>query len=183
MSVQSNKKILWWSIAGVLATLLVIRSFFIDYNTIPQNGMFPTLPAGSRFFTVKHPYKKTQDVKRGDIIMFTMKAQGNSYPFIWRVIGLPGDTIVTAGSDLTINGQAVHREKIREANGIAVFREQTGDASYEIAVDASSTPVPPDVTVTVPPDHFFVMGDNRNAALDSRSLGTVPFTSIFAKKL
>jgi signal peptidase I len=58
-----------------------------------------------------------------------------------------------------------------------------GDASYEIALVTSPRTPPPDVSLTVPPDQFFVMGDNRFNAVDSRYFGPISFNSIIGKKL
>jgi signal peptidase I len=55
--------------------------------------------------------------------------------------------------------------------------------SYQIAFDPSAKERPPDVSVIVPPDHVFVMGDNRFDAFDSRRFGPIPFSSIIGKKL
>jgi signal peptidase I len=64
-----------------------------------------------------------------------------------------------------------------------VFREQIGDISYEVAFDQQPASQPPDVSVTVPSGQFFVMGDNRFGARDSRYFGPVTFSSIIGKQL
>jgi type IV secretory pathway protease TraF len=55
--------------------------------------------------------------------------------------------------------------------------------SYEVAFDASPLDRPPDASVKVSPDQFFVMGDNRLDAPDSRLFGPISFSSIIGKKL
>jgi len=167
----------------VVLVLFIVKTFFIGYYRIPQNGMYPGLPAGSILFTAKRAYSDSSSVKRGDIIVFVREQNGQRYNFIWRVIGLPGEKVETSGESLIIDGQAVQREQIREADGKTVFREQIGDTSYEIAFDQSPTSQPPNVSVMIPADHFFVMGDNRLDARDSRYFGPVPFNSIIGKKL
>ena len=84
---------------------------------------------------------------------------------------------------LSINGQTVKRQRIREANGKTVFREQVGEVSYEVAFESSPRYTPPDISITVPPEQFLVMGDNRFDARDSRYFGSISFASIIAKKL
>jgi signal peptidase I len=64
-----------------------------------------------------------------------------------------------------------------------LYRETIDGASYEVAVDPRTQQRPPDTEITVPPGHFFVMGDNRLNALDSRFFGPISFSSIIGKKL
>lgn len=177
------KKIATWSIIAVLLVVLTIKTFFIGYYRIPQNGMYPGLPAGSSLFTAKRAYSGASSVKRGDIVVFVREESGQRYNYIWRVVALPGDKVEASGEALTINGLPVQRQRVREADGRTVFREQIGDAAYEIAVDTSPASRPPDSSVTVPPDQFFVMGDNRFDARDSRYFGPITFSSIIGKKL
>ena len=180
---SKTKKIAAWSVIAVLLVILAIKTFFIGYYRIPQNGMYPGLPAGSSLFTFKRAYSSASSVKRGDIVVFVREDNGQRNDYIWRVVGLPGDKVEASDEMLTINGQSVQRQRIREADGKTVFREQVGDAAYEVAFDASPRFRPPDASVTVPPDQFFVMGDNRFDARDSRYFGPISFSSIIGKKL
>jgi signal peptidase I len=176
-------KIISRSLLVVLLLLLVIKTFFIGYYRIPQNGMYPGLPAGSRLFAYKRAYSQASDVKRGDTIVFAREENGQRYIYIWRVVGLPGETIEAAGESLSINGQPIQRQSVRQADGKSIEREQIGSVSYEVAIDRSSNVRPPDVSLTIPADQFFVLGDNRFDARDSRYFGPVTFSSILGRKL
>ena len=145
--------------------------------------MYPSLPSGSTVFAFKRAYSDASSVKRGDIIVFTREQDGRRYNYIWRVVGLPGEKVETFDESLKINGQDVSRQYIREADGRNIFREHIGNASYEIAFDVSSKSGPPTVSLVVPAGCFFVMGDNRSDAHDSRYFGPVAFGSIIGKKL
>ena len=180
---SKTKKILSWSVIAGLLAILGIKTFFIGYYRIPQNGMYPGLPAGSSVFASLRAYSGAPNVKRGDIVVFVREENGQRYNYIWRVVALPGEKVEASGESLTINGQAVQRQRVREADGKTIFREQIGDVSYEVAFDPSPRTRPPDASVTVPLDHFFVMGDNRFGARDSRSFGPISFSSIIGKKL
>jgi signal peptidase I len=184
MAVKSRVlRILVWVATGVLVVALVGRAFFLGYYRIPQNGMYPGLPAGHILFTAKRAYAVPSDVKRGDVVTFLREAGGNTYVFVGRVIGLQGDRVETRGDSLTVNGKSFERQRLREADGKVIYREEIGDESYEVAFDPSVNSVPPGTSVTVPPDHFFVMGDNRSESLDSRHYGPIAFQSIVGKKL
>jgi len=167
----------------LVCALLVVKAFFVTYYVIPQNGMYPTLPAGSMLFAAKSPYPGPAQVKRGDIVVFTREEGGQRYNYIWRVIGLPGDRIEASGASLAVNGQQVMREQVREEHGTTIYHERVADAAYDIAISQSPPSVPPDVSGIVPADHFFVMGDNRLDARDSRYFGPIPFGTIIGRKL
>ena len=175
----------WVQVAGLglFAILLAAWLLLFGYYQIPQNGMYPALPAGSRLFVLRRPYQDASQVSRGDIIVFSRTENGRSYLYIWRVIGLPGDTIQTMSDDVSVNGRSLKQEKLRTDGDLMIYREMNGAAAYEVAYPAkmSATP-PPAVSVTVPANHFFVMGDNRHNARDSRYFGPIPFDSISAKK-
>lgn len=179
---SKNKKIVTWSVLLVLLTLLTLKTFIIGYYRIPQNGMYPNLPAGSSLFTIKRAYANASKVQRGDVVVFVREENGQRYNYIWRVVALPGEKVEASGDSLTIDGQPVQRQQIREAAGKTIFREQIGDASYEVAFDQSPRSLPPDISIKVQPDQFFVMGDNRFDARDSRYFGPIPFGSIIGKK-
>jgi signal peptidase I len=176
-------KILTWSGAVVFLILLVAKTLFIGYYRIPQNGMYPGLPAGSSLFTAKRAYPDASSVRRGDIIIFVREENGHHYNYIWRVVALPGEKVEASGESLIINGHAVQRQHIRESDGRTVFLEQLGDRSYEVAFDQSPAQQPPKASLTVPANQFFVLGDNRFNARDSRYFGPVSFDSIIGKKL
>jgi signal peptidase I len=168
---------------AIIAVAIAAKTFLIEHFRIPQNGMYPGLPAHSGFWAYKRAYSTPAQVKRGDIVVFTHLQNGQPYVYIWRVIGLPGDTIIAADESLTVNGRQVLRERTREDERAVIFRENIDGATFEVAFDRSPKQRAPDVSLTVPPDHFFVMGDNRFAAYDSRYFGPIPFASIIGKKL
>jgi signal peptidase I len=177
------KRIVTWAMIGASLVVLAIKILFIGIYRIPQNGMYPGLPAGSRLFTARRAYSGPSSVKRGDIVVFVREENGQRYNFIWRIVALPGEKVESSGEALTINGQLVKRQRLREADGRTIYREQIGDVSYEIAFDTSPTSNPPDSSVIVPPGQFFVMGDNRLDARDSRYFGPIAFGSLIGKKL
>jgi signal peptidase I len=176
-----------WAAGAVAAvalggvTALIVACIFFNFYVIPQDGMYPGLPAGSRVLAVRRPYRDASEVKRGDIVIFNHTEDGQDYLYIWRVIGLPGDALQVSDEAVVLNGKPLPREVARLDGDTRIYREANGEAVYEVAYGPTTDP-PPDVTLTVPAGNFFVLGDNRRHAVDSRYLGPVPFDSILAKK-
>ena len=127
-SAKANK-IASWSILAILLIALGIKTFFVGYYRIPQNGMYPGLPAGSSLFTAKRAYSSVSSVKRGDIVIFVREENGRRYNYIWRVIALPGEKVEASDEALKINGQPVQRQRGRVA-------------IHQIHAFAASTPEP-----------------------------------------
>ncbi len=97
---------------------------------------------------------------RGDVVVFKSPDSVPGQPesdFIKRIIGLPGDTVEVRDGFVFINGKAL-------------------DEPYILEQPRSTYP-----PTTVPPDYYFVLGDNRNNSRDSRSIGMVPKESIIGK--
>lgn len=113
-------------------------------------------------FTHSYIYRG-DDPAYGDIIIFEYP-NDPSVDYIKRVIGLPGDVITVRDKRLYRNGMPVEEKYIRyeQPNIIEPIRDNFGP-------------------VTVPPDKYFVMGDNRDNSLDSRFWGFVDRGAIQAK--
>lgn len=174
-----------WVILMGFTTLVVLRIFFFNYNKIPQDGMYPGMPAGTRFVTRRNPYHNIHDVKRGDVVVFTRETNNGTYKYIWRVVGLPGDFVEVSNEALSLNGQALKHETVRKEGEYLIVREWNGDVSYEVAYSQTldRAEPPPIASMKVPSDHLFLLGDNRYMAEDSTFIGPVPFASIVEKKI
>jgi len=189
-SAAPPKKIKLWIFYGVagflflfFAAVLALPSLLKLYK-VPQNGMYPALAAGDYLLVRKRPYKNPSQIRRGDVVVYEEMREGQLYYFVWRVIGLPGDTVSFRDDAVVLNGLKLPREKVGSREGLEIEREKLGDVSYEIAVDPHpSASIPAGPAAQVPPDRFFVMGDNRHHAFDSRFTGPIPFSSIIGKRL
>jgi signal peptidase I len=139
--------------------------------------------------------------KRGDVVVFRLPTD-DSIDYIKRVIGLPGDKIQMIDGVLNINGQPIKREFMDEVyydgkNGdvvgqsdpdairVARYRETLPNGVSYVAYYSPSLGFLDNTQVyTVPPDKFFMMGDNRDNSTDSRVLsrvGYVPYENIIGK--
>ena len=148
-------------IAIVLA--LFIRTFVIQAFKIPSGSMKPTLLVGDHIlvnkfiYGIKLPFTdkiliSLGEPERGDVVVFKFPLDTRK-DYIKRVIGLPGDRVELVDKQLLINGRP------------------TEDPHGSYSLSGSMRQYGP---VTVPADHLFVMGDNRDESSDSRVWGFVP---------
>tara|TARA_R110000823_G_scaffold130015_15_gene258049 strand:+ start:43223 stop:44071 length:849 start_codon:yes stop_codon:yes gene_type:complete len=177
----------------VLLVVFVLRSFLVEPFQIPSSSMVPTLQVGDYILVNKYTYgirlpvvrTKVVDLnepERGDVIVFFPPHMNDTY-FIKRVVGLPGDTITYRDKRLFVNGELVAREVAPAPADVPeryrFSRETLGEASHMMQVDSQ---VPgQDFSVVVRPDHYFMMGDNRDNSSDSRIWGQVPERDIVGK--
>jgi signal peptidase I len=137
-----------------------------------------------------------QQPQRGDVVVFRLPTD-TSVDYIKRVIGLPGDRIQLINGVVQINGVAVERQRAVDFVGPNPCGPATEDAadvrvpqwretlpngvSYNTLNCRSFSGFPDNTGVyTVPPDHYFMMGDNRENSQDSRfpEVGYVPFENM-----
>ncbi len=193
-----------------LIIALVIRTFLFQPFNIPSGSMKATLLVGDYLFVSKYTYGYSQyslpmsppifsgripggfTPERGDVVVFRLP-KDTSTDYIKRVIGLPGDKIQVTDGVVSINGAPVKRERITD---FAETEEGTPDApikrwketlpngvSFE-TLDLVENGFADNTQVyTVPADHYFMMGDNRDNSTDSRfsQVGFVPFENIVGK--
>jgi signal peptidase I len=150
-------------IAAALALALIIKTFLFQAFYIPSESMLPTLEKNDRVLVNKLSYK-LHDVHRGDIVVFEApegEDQGVK-DLVKRVIGLPGDQVEFRDGTVYVNGAALDEN----------YLEPDTVTSQTCGVAA---------TVTVPPDSYWVMGDNRGASKDSRCFGPIPEDDIVGR--
>ncbi len=182
------------SIFPVLLFVLLIRSFFIEPYKIPSGSMIPTLMVGDFILVDKNIYGyklpltnitliNNEEPKRGDVVVFKYP-ENQRINYIKRVIGVPGDKILYKNKKLFINDQENILKKINHdfnpieiADG-TVFLEENGNKDYLILNQTSPSL---NFRYTVPPDTYFVLGDNRDNSNDSRYWGPVPKENLVGK--
>ena len=112
-----------------------------------------------------------RDIRRGDIIVFKYPDEPER-DFIKRVIGLPGETLELRNKKVYVNGQPLDEPYVH-------FLEPPPRLQEVTSFDVRERYGP----VKVPPDQFFVMGDNRDNSQDSRYWGFLPRTYVKGKAL
>ena len=170
-------------IAVILA--LFIRTFVVQAFKIPTGSMEENLLIGDHLLVNKFVFAPTASsierallpigtIKRGDVIVFKYPEEPDR-DFIKRVIGLPGETVELREKKVYINGNGLDEPYVH-------FLQPPGQNSefHEItSFDVRERYGP----VTVPADHYFVMGDNRDNSQDSRYWGFLPRDYVKGKAL
>jgi signal peptidase I len=176
---------------SMIPTLLV--GDFILVNKYTYGIRLPIL--NTEILEVNHP-------QRGDVMVFRYP-DDPSLDYIKRVVGLPGDKVTYRDKRLWINGVEVplkpdgDYQYLDRATFARRFIETFGKRPHKILLEEDAPAVPPFVkqypfrqncsyntdgfSCTVPPDHYFMMGDNRDNSSDSRVWGFVPDANIVGK--
>jgi signal peptidase I len=163
------------SFGSTLVFVWIFTHSVAQATVVPSESMSPTILVGDHFFLDKlafpanypaavQKYLPTRTIKRGEILAF-WSPENLDLRLVKRVIGLPGETIEMRNRVVYINGRkldepyAVHTDPRQFQQ-----RDNFGPA-------------------TIPPDSFFMMGDNRDNSNDSRFWGFVPRTHFIGTPL
>ena len=171
------------SLGPIFGLVLVLRSFVMEPFQIPSKSMVPTLKVGDFIVVNKWTYglrlpvlrNKFFDVgspQRGDVVVFFPPHE--SRYFIKRLVGLPGDKISIINGTLFVNNEMIEQTKsdIEPGNSRSVVMSETlGIKQFAIQKNLRPSRLSQNFSATVPRDHFFMIGDNRDNSSDSRVWG------------
>jgi signal peptidase I len=197
-SIVDNIKTIFYAL--IIAVL--VRSLFFQPFYIPSSSMEPTLLIGDRIFVSKYSYGYSKhsfpfspplfeerlfrkNPSYGDLVVFKTPAD-NRTDYIKRLIGMPGDTIEFQNGKILLNNTQIPRTKINKeykircgnsSPNVSAYMETLPNGKKYIAVYNSYGTMQNTDIYTVPSNHFFFMGDNRDCSRDSRYLSSVGYVS------
>ena len=189
----------------IILAVLIFRSVLFEPFKIPSGSMIPTLLIGDFILVNKFAYgfkvpfsdwfsdpiyfSTPEKPERGDVIVFKYP-RDESFNYIKRVVGLPGDSIEVVDKVVYVNNEPLQLEefgaeeiqqdmddKYKNYN-FKYFKTKTGDHKHVTQVHEDNVFSANYPKIEVPKGHYFVMGDNRDFSADSRSWGFVPFQNI-----
>lgn len=160
--------------------ILLFVNFVAHPVRVDGRSMYTTLKDGEFGFTNVGGVL-LNGVERGDIVVVTMEEEGQKTHWVKRVIGLPGDTVSCVNDVVYINGKVLDETKYIAPD----YRQSLVDkfGYFNKVPNADNTNVEDFEEVKLGDDEYYVMGDNRPYSKDSRYVGPVKKSQIFAKKM
>jgi len=169
----------------IVIIVLLIRTFVAQAYNIPSGSMKPTLLVGDFILVNKLVYRFSEP-QRGDIVVFKYPIDPK-IDFIKRIVALPGEEVEVRNNQVFINGKPLSLIEVGRGkdNGkrTVIYEEVLPEGKkhkvqfYEDFPFSKRDFGP----VVVPPNHYFVMGDNRDNSEDSRYWGFLPRENIVGK--
>jgi signal peptidase I len=171
-----------------LCMFLVVRAFLVESSFIPTSSMENTLLVGDFLLVNKALYgagipgtqvrlPAVREPARGDVVVFC-PPHDPYRNYVKRVVGVPGDTLEMRGKRLLLNGvlQEEPFALFTDGRGDAIHPDMAWQSDYLAAAGPGGRYVPSRDNwgpIVVPPERFFVLGDNRDNSEDSRYWGFV----------
>lgn len=167
----------------------VLNKYVFANLTVSGISMQPTFENNDRVIALRHA-----EIKEGDIVIVDAPDEPGAV-YIKRVIGLPGDTIVSKNNQIYINGKKLNQPWLKAGQKLIDNGEDgisgtkyTNTQNFTLSSLAktqnyrqfytSKQLKEMQKTNKVPANTYFVMGDHRSVSKDSRYIGTIPRSKI-----
>ncbi len=164
---EVRKRSLWFHLFDVTLNILIIvaivafiRTFVVSPFQIEGNSMVDTLEHKEYIVINKFRYFFSTP-SRGDIAVFRPPTDQGKF-YVKRVIGLPGETIVIRGGYVYLREPKKGDVKLNEP----YLSESNAGRTFRFPINSGDVL---EEAFEVPKGEYFMLGDNRQASLDSRS--------------
>jgi signal peptidase I len=154
-------------VGGLAVVLFLVIHLAVQPVRVIGSSMYPTVSDQDYLIATTIDYRFHQP-QRGDIVILR-DPYDSSLDFIKRVIAVPGDYLLIRNGQTYIDGRLLNEPYVNRQE------QWTLNANWPTTGAAG-----PEGNL-IPPNQYFVMGDNRNHSSDSRSFGAVPRSSIEAR--
>lgn len=185
---------------GLLLILALIAVLGVGLYRLAGESMAPGLHAGDLVvvnkaaFGLVLPFKDRVILswarpQLGDVVLVSMPRPAGDHISFKRVVGRPGDRVQVSRGRLVLNGkparyQLISPRAVREwpsEKGAQFEVESFAGSTHQIAFLVPGGRPAPSGLLTVPPEHYFLLGDSRDNSEDSRTLGPVPRDRILGR--
>ncbi|WP_152622276.1 signal peptidase I [Archangium violaceum] len=196
----------FWTVSSVVGR--TTRRMVAEPFRVSSGSMQPTLYMGDQFYTDKTVGSplRWRAVERGDVIVFKAPPQPEQH-FVMRAVALAGDVVMIRAGRLHLGGGPVEWAPLGGCEGLGLasegmaascrrYEETLGERPHEVLLNeepggwsfnfpSKSVKCPRGMEeredgCVVPAGHVFVLGDNRDNALDSRVWGPLPLENVVA---
>lgn len=166
------KKLLLLTLVPVIliaAAYLWIASQFEVYQVPNTAGMLPTLSEGDLVIVKK---SGARIAHYGQLVAFA-SPEDHSQTLIMRLMAKPGDSLEYRQQSIWLNNQLISLKELSRDHDTITLEETIGTKGYQVQLQERFSPVYPDNQLELPDRQYFLMGDNRYRANDSRRFGPV----------
>lgn len=160
-AVVTNGRLIWRNVAGIcwqaLVLALIVAAFAVRAPQVSGFSMEPQIASGE-FVLINTLAYRIGAPRRGDIVAFR-HARSAPAVYLKRIIGLPGERVTVDRGIVTVDGTALAERYVR-------FNDQHTYGTF-----------------VIPPDSYYVLGDNRADSDDSRAWGSVMARDVIGKAI
>ena len=171
-STKDGKHGFWYHLFDVLLNIAIIvaivagvRTFLVSPFQVEGNSMVDTL-VDKEYIIINKLVYFTGSPDRGDVVVFRPPTDHDKY-YVKRIIGLPGDEVTIRDGYVYLRKSG--EKEVRKLDESGYLNEKNLGHTFRHPPNSGDQSV---VSYTVPANHYFLLGDNRQGSLDSRSFQT-----------
>jgi signal peptidase I len=158
---------------ALLSLVIGFIKLLTTFQVVVSGGsMIPTFYDSETFYASAFDVNFGEGLKTGDIIVFSMPGLGaENFDYVKRIIGVPGDKVEIKEDSVYVNGKLLLEQYLRAGQRTRVENFDASIGGMILSSDGKG------FVYNVPKDKYFVLGDNRENSIDSRS-----FVDVFVSK-